>query len=98
MKCILSRPDYGQVILEQQLRDALARLNPNLPSEALDDARRKLARPEGLTLEARNRTIHRYLVDGVTVKIKRPDGSIGGAQVQVIDCENPDNNDWLVVK
>jgi len=36
------RSDYGQVVLEQRLRDALARLNPNLPAEALDDAFRKL--------------------------------------------------------
>ncbi len=28
------RTDYGQVVLEQRLRDALALLNPNLPAEA----------------------------------------------------------------
>ncbi len=28
------RDDYGQVALAQRLRDALARLNPNLPAEA----------------------------------------------------------------
>lgn len=32
------RSDYGKVVLEQRLRDALARLNPDLPVEALDDA------------------------------------------------------------
>ena len=58
------RTDYGQVILEGRLRDALARLNPSLPSEAVDDAFRKLTRPEGPTLEARNRAVHRLLVDG----------------------------------
>ena len=30
------RADYGAVVLERRLRDALARLNPDLPSEALD--------------------------------------------------------------
>ena len=29
------RRDYGQMILERRLRDALARLNPELPAEAL---------------------------------------------------------------
>jgi type I restriction enzyme R subunit len=38
------RDDYGQVALAQRLRDALARLNPSLPPEALDDAFRKLKR------------------------------------------------------
>ena len=49
------RDDYGQVVLERRLRDALAELNPALPVSALDDALRRLTRPEGATLEARNR-------------------------------------------
>ena len=44
------RADYGQVVLERRLRDALAQLNPDLPAEALDDAFRKLNRPEGTSL------------------------------------------------
>ena len=39
------RADYAQVVLEARLRDALARLNPALPSEALEDAFRRLTRP-----------------------------------------------------
>ena len=35
------RRDYGQVLLEDRLRRALARLNPRLPAEALDDTFRK---------------------------------------------------------
>ena len=61
------RADYGQVILADRLRQALARLNPSIPAEALDDAFRKLTRPEGPTLEARNQQVHRWLIDGVTV-------------------------------
>jgi len=39
------RADYAQVVLEARLRDALARLNPVLPPEALADAFRRLTRP-----------------------------------------------------
>lgn len=53
------RTSYGEVVLARRLRDALARLNSQLPGEALDDAFRKLTRPEGATLEARNRAVHR---------------------------------------
>jgi len=91
------RMDYGQVVLEGRLRAALARLNPDLPQDALEDAFRKLTRPEGPTLEARNRALHRMLVDGVTVEFRREDGSIGGAQVRVLDYTTPENNDWLAV-
>lgn len=57
------RDDYGQVVLHRRLRDALARLNPDLPPEALDEAFRKLTRPESADLVANNRALHRMLVD-----------------------------------
>ena len=41
------RADYAQVVLQARLREALARLNPALPPEALEDAFRRLTRPEG---------------------------------------------------
>jgi len=91
------RGDYGQVVLERRLRDGLGRLNPDLPAEALDDAFRKLTRPEGADLPARNRAVHRLLVDGVTVEYRTPEGEIRGAQARVVDFENPYANDWLAV-
>ena len=91
------RDDYGQVVLAQRLRDALARLNPALPAEALDDAFRKLTRPEGAELIVRNRALHRLLVDGVTVEYRDAEGSIRGAQARVIDFDDPAGNDWLAV-
>jgi type I site-specific restriction-modification system R (restriction) subunit len=36
-------------------------------------------------------------VDGVTVEYQRPDGSIAGAQVRLIDFATPANNDFLAV-
>ena len=91
------RSDYGAVVLERRLRDTLALLNPNLPTEALDDAFRKLTHPDGPTLEARNRAFHRMLVDGVTVEYRTDNGTVRGAQAQVIDFDTPANNDWLAV-
>lgn len=91
------RSDYREVILERRLRDGLARLNPALPPEALDDAFRKLTRPEGVDLIIRNRALHRLLVDGVTVEYRDADGSIRGAQARVIDFDDPLGNDLLAV-
>lgn len=91
------RDDYAQVVLEERLRRALDSLNPDVPAEALDEAFRKLIRTDAPGLTARNRLIHRMIVDGVTAEYRRPDGSIGAVQVRVIDFDNPDNNDWLAV-
>ena len=91
------RNDYGQVVLERRLRDALAALNPSLPADALDDAFRKLTRPDGATLEARNRAFHRMLVNGVEIEYRDSEGRVRGDQVRVIDFENATNNDWLAI-
>ncbi|WP_420441400.1 type I restriction endonuclease subunit R [Candidatus Palauibacter sp.] len=91
------RADYTKVVLEHRLRDALDRMNPDLPAEALYDAFRKIIRPEGSTLEARNRAFHRLLVDGVGVEYRTPGGAMRGAQVSVLDYEHVSSNDWLAV-
>ena len=91
------RSDYGQVVLEHRLRDALAELNPSLPPSALDDAFRKLTRPEGSTLEARNRAFYQMLIEGVTVEYREKEGRVRGAQGQVIDFDAYNTNDWLAV-
>src|ERR1700730_9873527 len=92
-----SDPNYRDVILERRLRQALVNLNPKLPPEALEDAFRKLTRVQASSLIERNRTVHNMLVNGVTVEYRRDDGSIAGAQVQVVDFSDPNANDWLVI-
>ena len=56
------RGDYGRMLLERRPRNVLAELNSDLPSTALDDALRKLTRPQSSILEARNRAFHRLNV------------------------------------
>ena len=84
-------------VLTGRLRSALARLNPDLTGDALDDAQRRLTRPAGVALEARNRDFHRMVVAGVTVEYVDTDGRVCGAQVRVVDFDEPDANDWLAV-
>jgi type I restriction enzyme R subunit len=91
------RDNYGQMLLAARLRAVLSRLNPQLPSDALEDALRRVSVPAGATLEARNRALHRLLVDGVTVEYAAGDGQIRGAQARVVDFADAENNDWLAV-
>ena len=91
------RADYGEVVLSERLRSALARLNPDVPADALDDAQRRLTRPAGVTLEARNRDFHRMVVGGVTVEYVDKRGAVRGDQVRVVDFDAPEANDWLAV-
>jgi type I restriction enzyme R subunit len=91
------RGNYSQVVLENRLRNALARLNPKFPPEALEDAFRKLMRTAAPSLIERNRAVHRMLVDGVTVEYRADSGEIRGAQARLLDFDELDSNDWLAV-
>ena len=91
------RHDYGQVVLETRLRQALERLNPALPGSAIDEAFRKLVRPESPSLVANNHAFHQMLIEGVPVELEREGAPHGYQPVQVIDFESPENNDFLAV-
>ncbi len=91
------RGDYRQVVLERRLRQALERLNPQFSSDVLEEAHRKLTRPESPSLVANNRTVHKYLVEGVPVEHLRPDGSMGSDAARILDYERPEHNDFLAV-
>ena len=60
----VERLGYEQVILEGRLRDALARLNPELPSDARVEALRRLTVVDGSSVVTRNQVLHRMLVNG----------------------------------
>jgi len=90
------RASYSEVVLVGRLRQALARINPKVPAEAIEEAIRKLLRTESPKLEENNRRFHRFLTDGVTVEY-RVKGRIVHDQVQLFDFNDPGNNDWLVV-
>jgi type I restriction enzyme R subunit len=91
------RVSYADVILAGRLREALQRLNTALPADAIEEAFRKVTRPEGTDLIQQNRALHRLIVDGVTVEYRTPEGAIRGAQVCVIDFDHPKRNDFRAV-
>ena len=91
------RASYGDVLLIDRLRTAIASLNPNLSPETQTEVLAKVRQSETPSLVEENRRLHRYLVEGVPVEVRRPDGTISGEQGRLIDFGNPDANDWLVV-
>jgi type I restriction enzyme, R subunit len=90
------RANYGEVILSGRLKDALRRINPDVPNEALEDAFRKATRPSSPALVGNNRAFHKMLADGIEVEYHH-EGRIKGDKVWLIDFENLENNDWLAV-
>ena len=91
------RSRYEEVVLAGRLRDSVARLNPNIPAESQEEAVQKILSPNSPSLVQNNRTFHLMLVDGIEVEYRDSDGTTRGGRVQLIDFENPENNDWLAV-
>lgn len=90
------RTSYGEVLLIGRLKIALAKLNPKIPDEALDDAFRKVTHTETPNLFENNRRFHRMLIDGIDVEY-HADGRIVHDKVWLVDFDHPDENDWLAV-
>ena len=93
----LPRSDYSEVVFSGRLRNALQRINPEIPGDAINEAVRKLSRPGLPSLIGNNHAVHKYFIEGVPVEYPREDGSLGGDSVKVFDYDNIDNNDFLAV-
>jgi len=91
------RDSFGEVVLVGRLREAIRRLNPAIPEEAREEALRKVLRVGTPSLTQTNRAFHRMLRDGVPVEYPRPDGSIAGDHVRLVDFGEVRANDWLAV-
>ena len=91
------RRGFGEVVLGERLREAIRRLNPTATEEACEEALRKVLRTESPSLVANNRAFHKMLRDGVSVPYRRKDGETGHAELDLVDFEHPENNDWMVV-
>ncbi len=90
------RESFGDVLLMGRLRDAIERINPQVPDDARDEALRRVIRTETPNLLENNRRFHRMLVDGIDVEYQA-DGRTVHDKVWLVDFADPDNNDWLAV-
>jgi type I restriction enzyme R subunit len=91
------RSDYSDIILEERLKDALKRINPDLPQEALDDAMHQILVPLNPALIDNNRLFQKMVTDGVNATFRANDGRIVSKQVRVFDFNEVKNNDFLAV-
>ncbi len=90
------RPDYKNTLLPFRLREAINRLNPNIPLAAREDAFRQVQDLGIPSLLSANRHFHKLLVNGVPVQYQK-DGETRGDFARLVDWEEPVKNDWVAV-
>lgn len=91
------RNNYSDVVLLRRLRYAVNKFNADIPTEAKEEAIKKLLRTESQSLVYNNKAFHKMLVEGVPAEYRRKDGTITGDSVHLIDFQNPENNEFLAV-
>lgn len=92
----MNRTDYSSPILENELRDALVRLNKKLPLEAIDEAVAKLKTFDTGSLVQKNMVFMDYLQNGITVKYFSK-GEERSSIVYLLDYAKVDNNTFYAV-
>lgn len=90
------RSNYTQVVLIERLRNAIGRLNPEVPLVAREDALNQILNLDTPILLAANRNFHRLLVNGVQVEYQK-DGETRGDFVRLIDFANVATNEFVAI-
>ncbi len=91
------RQAQQDVVLEGRLRVALSKLNPDLPSDAINLAVEELARDRSKLLPVNaNQEVYRLLKDGVPVSVTDEHGHNTLKVARVIDWGNVEENDFFL--
>jgi len=89
------RGGYDEVVLTQRLSNAVQRINPAIPHQALQQAVKEVKRINSPELLANNEAFHRMMTKGVNVTYQK-DGQERGDLVWLIDFAHPENNEFVV--
>jgi len=91
------RQTQQDVVLEGRLRAALRKLNPDLPSDAINLVVEELARDRSKLLPVNaNQQVYRRLKDGVPVPVTDEHGHNTLKVAKVIDWDNVEENDFFL--
>ena len=90
------RENFSQIILTDRLRNAIVKLNPQIPADAQEAAVQKILRISSPDLLHNNEEFHRLLIEKVKIPYQQ-NGYERSHEVALIDFENPGHNQFLVV-
>jgi len=95
----LGRANEREMVLVRDLRAALAKLNPDIPEAAREQAIQKLAHVDySRSLIQHNREFYGFIRNGVPVEWRDAKGALHHALAKVIDFRDLGNNRFLAVR
>mgnify|MGYP001345876157 CR=1 FL=1 len=90
------RDSFEQIVLVNRLGNAIAKINPHIPADALESGVQKVLRIYSPDLLHNNEEFYRLLIEKVKVPYQE-NGFERSHEIALIDFENPHNNQFLVV-
>ena len=91
------RSSHKDILLVGRVEGAISRINPGIPKDVIRKVRQMLESPGETDLLKANQQIHRWMTEGIPVKIREESGEETTKLLWLIDFENIENNDWLAV-
>ena len=93
------RDSERDAVLKRDLREALGRLNPNLPQSAREEAFQKLTEVDyARSMVQHNHQFYKYIRDGVPVSWREASGETRYHHARAIDFRSVANNRFIAVR
>ncbi len=89
--------DYNEVVLQQRLKNAIEKINPDIPTDAKEEAFKKALRTTTISLFENNQAFHQMLTEGIDVKFSIGEGKTKTDKVWLIDFSNPEKNEFIAI-
>jgi type I restriction enzyme, R subunit len=95
----LGRDSERDAILRRDLREGLARLNPDLPDSAREESFQKLTQVDyARSMVQHNQQFYKYIREGVPVSWRDASGDTRHDHAQVIDFRTPERNRFVAIR
>jgi len=92
----MQRSDFSKVLLEEELLDAIERMNKGIEFEQVQEVIRTIRNLDHNNTILNNKQFTKYLLEGISVPIQE-DGKTKYKTVKILDFENIQNNTFKAI-
>lgn len=92
----MERADYSRVILENDLKNAIHKINSNVTDEQSTEVLRQIKNLEHNNTILNNKQFTKYLLEGVSVPINE-NGETRYKTIKIVDFDNISNNTFKAI-
>ena len=100
-KCIngyeMQRTDYSKVLLEEDLVQAIEKINKGIKNEQLQEAVRLIRNLDHNNIILNNKQFSKYLLEGIAVPVQE-NGETKYKTVKILDFDNIHNNTFKAIQ